>query len=230
MLPILIGGSILATLLKNAIDKKAKEIVKEADIRFNSKRKELEYKQKELENRLISLRNIKYSILNEDFKRYVSFTEKLKRRVKIKETFVDDIVQLLRDIEIGVIKIKESIEKVVLQGSVLETVVFIGRNGIVLSLKGEEALTEAKEYEYKVEKAIGEMEVQIRKVNCLIKKAEEKEKVLTELRRIFKEFMDIYEKVNEITEADLHSIYTLAKNIKHLIDLTLADKDKENVC
>ncbi len=303
MLPILIGGAILSALAGGvmAVDgisklEEAEDIVKNAEKRYNAKKEETEKKQKELEDTLARLGNLKYSILKKDFKRFISFAERVKRKVKIKETFVDDIVKLSTDIEIKTAKIEEFIEKAVLErvptsvaagvlslygalaigeavgvastgtaisslsgaaftnallawfgggaiaagggGIALGTAVLGGLalapailvGGAVLSSKGEEALTEAKEYEYEVEKTIGEMEVQIKKANCLIKKAEEKEKVLTQLRKMFNEFMDIYEGVDEITETDLLSIYALAKNMKHLIDLPLVDKDKETVC
>lgn len=100
----------------------------------------------------------------------------------------------------------------------------IGIAGITLSMKAEKALTQAMEYEEKVEKKIAKLKVYTEKLKTINRKVEEGIKVRKKLLRKFKEKLYAMEK-GKYDEKDLRTLISMAKTLKKIFDEPIIRKE-----
>ncbi len=114
----------------------------------------------------------------------------------------------------------------VLGGIIAGPAIAIG--GFTLLKNAEKALTEAKEYEYKVDKAIAEIRKSLLKIDCLNKQAKSNIKIIEEfknnlLNKLYILSKKYYSYQQTLNIDELKTFVILMKNLKEAIDKPLID-------
>ncbi|RUM31653.1 MAG: hypothetical protein DSY42_02370 [Aquifex sp.] len=116
----------------------------------------------------------------------------------------------------------------ILGGITLGPAILVG--GLVLNGKAEEALTEAREYEKEVEKAIAKAKIVIEKLRWLNRKANSEIRVRKSLFVEFDEKLSLVEKKfyrnGIVKKEDIRTLVNLAKNLKEAMDEPIIKKEE----